>query len=138
MGRQTWADPAAAASALAARAVSSRSLAALTSQPSAVRSYGGAVGKTAQRIGAVLSWSSWCAEPGYDRPAVPAWAKRLPLPDSGTLVRSKMEFDRLKASPRAGAWLLRGSTGRWVSMTVSWTPCSYLAGSVQYRGALTR
>ncbi|MCX4395103.1 site-specific integrase [Streptomyces sp. NBC_01767] len=49
------------------------------------------------RRGAVLSWTGWCAERGYDGPAVPAWAKRLPPPDSDTPVRSKMAIDRLIA-----------------------------------------
>jgi integrase len=49
------------------------------------------------RRGAVLSWTSWCAERGYDGPAVPAWAKPLPPPDSDTPVRSKMAIDRLIA-----------------------------------------
>ncbi|MFE7464567.1 hypothetical protein ACFU6R_10730 [Streptomyces sp. NPDC057499] len=49
------------------------------------------------RCGAVLSWTGWCAERGYDGPAVPAWAKRLPPPDSDTPVRSKMAIDRLIA-----------------------------------------
>ncbi|MCW2947886.1 MAG: recombinase, partial [Actinoallomurus sp.] len=49
------------------------------------------------RRGAVLSWTSWCTERGYDGPAVPAWAKRLPPPDSDTPVRSKMAIDRLIA-----------------------------------------
>ncbi|MFJ5611078.1 tyrosine-type recombinase/integrase [Streptomyces sp. NPDC093221] len=99
--------------------------------PNTVRSYGIAVGKTAERIGggrplaavaddelgealellwgssavntwnarrgAVLSWTSWCAERGYDGPAIPAWAKRMPPPDSDTPVRSKMAIDRLIA-----------------------------------------
>ena len=49
------------------------------------------------RRGAVLSWASWCAERGYEGPKVPAWAKRLPPPDSDTPVRSKMAIDRLIA-----------------------------------------
>ncbi|MFF2744236.1 tyrosine-type recombinase/integrase [Kitasatospora sp. NPDC058048] len=49
------------------------------------------------RRGAVLSWTGWCAERGYDGPAVPAWAKRLPPPDSDTPVRSKKAIDRLIA-----------------------------------------
>ncbi|MFB8183562.1 site-specific integrase [Streptomyces sp. NPDC055966] len=49
------------------------------------------------RRGAVLSWTGWCAERGYDGPAVPAWAKRMPPPDSDTPVRSKMAIDRLMA-----------------------------------------
>ncbi|MFJ9417883.1 hypothetical protein ACIRPT_27560 [Streptomyces sp. NPDC101227] len=46
------------------------------------------------RRGAVLAWTSWCAERGYDGPAVPAWAKRLAAPDSDTPVRSQMAIDR--------------------------------------------
>ncbi|WP_032793586.1 MULTISPECIES: site-specific integrase [Streptomyces] len=49
------------------------------------------------RRGAVLSWTGWCAERGYDGPAVPVWAKRLPPPDSDTPVRSKLAIDRLVA-----------------------------------------
>jgi hypothetical protein len=37
------------------------------------------------RRAAVLSWLGWCAECGYDAPAVPAWTKRLAVPDSGPL-----------------------------------------------------
>lgn len=36
------------------------------------------------RRASVLSWLGWCAERGYDGPRVPAWAKRLPPPDSET------------------------------------------------------
>ncbi len=42
------------------------------------------------RRGAVLSWTSWCAERDYDGPAVPAWAKRMAPPDSETPARSTM------------------------------------------------
>lgn len=49
------------------------------------------------RRGAVLSWTGWCAERGYDGPVVPVWAKRMPPPDSDTPVRSKMAIDRLIA-----------------------------------------
>ncbi|MEE1766734.1 site-specific integrase [Streptomyces sp. JV185] len=49
------------------------------------------------RRAAVLSWLGWCRERGYDGPAVPAWAKRLALPDSETPARSRMAIDRLIA-----------------------------------------
>jgi integrase len=50
----------------------------------------------ARRAG-VLSWLGWCAERGYDGPAVPAWVKRLTPPDSETPARSKMAVGRLIA-----------------------------------------
>ncbi|WP_433859736.1 hypothetical protein [Streptomyces kronopolitis] len=53
------------------------------------------------RRGAVLSWLGWCAEYGYDGLLVPACAKRLPVPDSGTPARSKMAVDRLIARREA-------------------------------------
>lgn len=49
------------------------------------------------RRAAVLSWLGWCAEHGYDSPSVPAWTKRLAVPDSETPARSKMAVDRLIA-----------------------------------------
>ncbi|MBL1119713.1 site-specific integrase [Streptomyces sp. 110] len=49
------------------------------------------------RRAAVLSWLGWCTERGYDGPSVPAWVKRLTLPDSQTPARSKMAVDRLIA-----------------------------------------
>ncbi|MFE2186059.1 tyrosine-type recombinase/integrase [Streptomyces sp. NPDC059455] len=49
------------------------------------------------RRASVLSWLGWCRERGYDGPAVPAWAKRMPRPDSQTPARSKMAVDRLIA-----------------------------------------
>ncbi|MEV0222258.1 site-specific integrase [Streptomyces sp. NPDC050704] len=49
------------------------------------------------RRAAVLSWLGRCAERGYDGPKVPAWVKRMPLPDSETPARSKMAVDRLIA-----------------------------------------
>ncbi|EMF30821.1 tyrosine-type recombinase/integrase [Streptomyces pseudogriseolus] len=49
------------------------------------------------RRAAVLSWLGWCASYGYDGPAVPAWTKRLAVPDSETPARSKMAVDRLIA-----------------------------------------
>ncbi|OKH95572.1 tyrosine-type recombinase/integrase [Streptomyces uncialis] len=49
------------------------------------------------RRASVLSWLGWCGERGYDGPAVPAWAKRMPPPDSQTPARSKMVVDRLIA-----------------------------------------
>nr|WP_244190162.1 hypothetical protein [Streptomyces hygroscopicus] len=45
------------------------------------------------RRASVLSWLGWCAERGYDGPAVPAWVKRLTPPDSETPARSKMAVD---------------------------------------------
>ena len=49
------------------------------------------------RRAAVLSWLGWCESYGYDGPAVPAWTKRLAVPDSETPARSKMAMDRLIA-----------------------------------------
>ena len=49
------------------------------------------------RRAGVLSWLNWCHERGYEGPAVPAWAKRLAVPDSETPARSKMAIDRLIA-----------------------------------------
>ncbi|MCX5103873.1 MULTISPECIES: site-specific integrase [unclassified Streptomyces] len=49
------------------------------------------------RRAAVLSWLGWCRERGYDGPAVPAWTKRLVVPDSETPARSRMAIDRLIA-----------------------------------------
>ncbi|CAC36712.1 putative integrase/recombinase [Streptomyces coelicolor A3(2)] len=49
------------------------------------------------RRAAVLSWLGWCEEYGYDGPSVPAWTKRLAVPDSETPARSKMAVDRLIA-----------------------------------------
>jgi hypothetical protein len=46
---------------------------------------------------AVLSWLGWCRAHGYEGPAVPAWAKRLAVPDTETPVRSKMAVGRLIA-----------------------------------------
>lgn len=45
----------------------------------------------------MLSWLAWCRERGYECPAVPAWAKRLAVPDSETPARSRMAIDRLIA-----------------------------------------
>lgn len=45
----------------------------------------------------MLSWLGWCKSYGYDGPAVPAWTKRLVVPDSETPARSKMAVDRLIA-----------------------------------------
>lgn len=45
----------------------------------------------------MLSWLGWCAERGYDGPAVPAWVKRVTPPDSETPAHSKMTIDRLIA-----------------------------------------
>ncbi|RAJ89195.1 phage integrase family protein [Streptomyces sp. PsTaAH-137] len=49
------------------------------------------------RRATVLSWLGWCTEYGYDSPSVPAWTKRLAVPDSETPARSKMALDRLIA-----------------------------------------
>lgn len=49
------------------------------------------------RRAAVLSWLGWCAEHGYDGPAVPAWVKRMTPPDSETPARPKVMVDRLIA-----------------------------------------
>lgn len=49
------------------------------------------------RRAGVLSWLGWCRERGYEGPKVPAWAKRLTVPDSETPARSKMAVDRLIA-----------------------------------------
>jgi integrase len=49
------------------------------------------------RRASVLSWLGWCEEYGYDGPSVPAWTKRLAVPDSETPARSKMAVDRLIA-----------------------------------------
>ncbi|MBV9023898.1 MAG: site-specific integrase [Streptomycetaceae bacterium] len=49
------------------------------------------------RRAAVLSWLTWCRERGHDAPAVPAWTKRLAVPDSQTPARSKTAIDRLIA-----------------------------------------
>ncbi|GAA4982634.1 hypothetical protein [Actinopolymorpha pittospori] len=55
---------------------------------------GAAVNTWNARRAAVLSWLGWCAERGYDGPAVPAWVKRMPPPDSQTPARSNMAVDR--------------------------------------------
>ena len=49
------------------------------------------------RRAAVLSWLGWCADHGYDGPAVPAWVKRMTPPDSETPARPKVMVDRLIA-----------------------------------------
>lgn len=49
------------------------------------------------RRAAVGSWMAWCRERGHDAPAIPAWTKRMPAPDSQTPARSKMAIDRLIA-----------------------------------------
>ncbi|WP_413115372.1 tyrosine-type recombinase/integrase [Streptomyces sp. CY1] len=49
------------------------------------------------RRAGVLSWLGWCRERGYEGPMVPAWTKRLTVPDSETPARSKMAVDRLIA-----------------------------------------
>lgn len=59
------------------------------------------------RRGAMLSWTSWCSERGYEDPTVPAWAKQPAVPDSETLARSKMAVDRMTARREVH---LRGKT----------------------------
>ncbi|GAA2607204.1 MULTISPECIES: site-specific integrase [Streptomyces] len=49
------------------------------------------------RRAGVSSWLGWCRERGYEGPMVPAWAKRLAVPDSETPARSRMAIDRLVA-----------------------------------------
>ncbi|WP_329084037.1 tyrosine-type recombinase/integrase [Streptosporangium sp. NBC_01469] len=49
------------------------------------------------RRASVLSWLGWCRERGHEAPAVPAWTKRLAVPDSDTPVRSRAAIDRLIA-----------------------------------------
>ncbi|MFE3558548.1 tyrosine-type recombinase/integrase [Streptomyces sp. NPDC059193] len=49
------------------------------------------------RRAGVLSWLGWGRERGYEGPTVPAWTKRLAVPDSETPARSKMAIDRLIA-----------------------------------------
>jgi hypothetical protein len=48
-----------------------------------------------------LSWPGWCAEYGYDDPAVPARTKRPAVPDSKTPARTKAAMDRLVAHRKA-------------------------------------
>lgn len=54
------------------------------------------------RRASVGSWLAWCRERGYDAPIVPAWTKRLAVPDSETPARSRMEIDRLIARREVG------------------------------------
>ncbi|MFI6597442.1 tyrosine-type recombinase/integrase [Nonomuraea sp. NPDC050536] len=49
------------------------------------------------RRASVLSWLGWCRERGHEAPEVPAWTKRLTVPDSDTPVRSRAAIDRLIA-----------------------------------------
>ncbi|WP_237286027.1 hypothetical protein [Streptomyces niveus] len=89
-----------------------------------VRNYGIGVVKTAERLGealellwgtaavntrnscraGVLSWLGRCRERGYEGPMVPAWAKRLAVPDSEIPARSKMGVDRLIARREVRLW----------------------------------
>jgi hypothetical protein len=54
------------------------------------------------RRASVGSWLAWCRQRGYDAPIVPAWTKRLAVPDSETPARSRMEIDRLIARREVG------------------------------------
>ncbi|GAA4070017.1 site-specific integrase [Actinomadura miaoliensis] len=54
------------------------------------------------RRASVGSWLAWCRMRGHDAPSVPAWTKRLPVPDSETPVRSRLEIDRLIARREVG------------------------------------
>jgi integrase len=54
------------------------------------------------RRASVGSWLSWCRERGHDAPAIPAWVKRLPVPDSEVPARPKMAIDRLVAHREVG------------------------------------
>lgn len=56
-----------------------------------------AVNTCNSRRAGMLSWLGWCQDRGYEGPTVPAWAKRLTVPDSETPARSKMAIDRLTA-----------------------------------------
>ncbi|MBT2235490.1 hypothetical protein [Nonomuraea sp. NEAU-A123] len=49
------------------------------------------------RRASVLSWLRWCRERGYEAPVMPAWTKRLTVPDSETPIRSRMAIDRMIA-----------------------------------------
>lgn len=49
------------------------------------------------RRASVGAWLAWCRERGHDAPVVPVWVKRLPVPDSETPARSRVEIDRLIA-----------------------------------------
>ncbi|MEU7749337.1 site-specific integrase [Nonomuraea sp. NPDC049158] len=49
------------------------------------------------RRASVLSWLGWCRERGHEAPVIPAWTKRLTVPDSDTPVRSRAAIDRLIA-----------------------------------------
>ncbi len=48
----------------------------------------------------MLSWLGWCQDSGYEGPTVPAWAKRLTVPDSETPARSKMAIARREVHRR--------------------------------------
>ena len=58
---------------------------------------GAAVNTWNARRAAVGSWMAWCRERGHDAPAIPAWTKRMPAPDSQTPAHSRMAIDRLIA-----------------------------------------
>jgi hypothetical protein len=48
------------------------------------------------RRAAVGAWLTWCRDT-HTAPAIPAWTKRLPVPDSDTPARTRFEIDRLIA-----------------------------------------
>jgi site-specific recombinase XerD len=48
------------------------------------------------RRAAVGAWLTWCRDTNT-APAIPAWTKRLPVPDSDTPARTRFEIDRLIA-----------------------------------------
>jgi integrase len=48
------------------------------------------------RRAAVGAWLTWCRDT-HTAPAIPAWTKQLPVPDSDTPARTRFEIDRLIA-----------------------------------------
>jgi integrase len=63
---------------------------------------GAAVNTWNARRASVGSWLAWCRMRGHEAPAVPGWTKRLPVPDSETPARSRLEIDRLIARREVG------------------------------------
>ncbi|MFE9417079.1 hypothetical protein ACFYMX_15730 [Streptomyces griseofuscus] len=59
------------------------------------------------------SRTSWCAERGYDGPAVPAWAKRMPSPDS-EVPASPVELADVIDSLRSTASTVRETGDRMI------------------------